>query len=210
MSLEQSIDKLTAAVNELFNAVINFGSTTANISVSAGGGTAEAPPVEQPKTEKAAPAETKAELKSRAKEKLMELAKAKGDESAKILLAEFGVRKFSSLKTSGDTLEKFIAEADKMIANEPDGGEPDDDFLGEGDDKRAEVSYTMDDIKSMLLAIANSKELGKESARKVLTGLKLKKVTDMKKEHFADAAEAALALLEKVGKKFEDGAVIDA
>lgn len=186
MLLEKQAESLLKAVTDLVTTV------TALIKGADSASTAaiDADPVTDKKTTKKELVEIKKSAKIKAGKVLKELGKEKlGD-----LLSDFGADKFSALKGEADVFNNFMEAADKMLTDAESAG---DDLLGESDDAK---EYTLEDVKTLLLKVNNTKALGRDITRQILADLGVQRLPELKKDKYAEAIEKIETVLKDAGE----------
>jgi len=188
MNIEKKAEALLEAATNLINAVTEMvkGQTPATTAAAA-----------PPATEKKASKKELAEIKKLAKAKAGSVLKDLGKAALGTLLGNFDAKKFSDIKGEAADFQKFIDEADKMIADKKD----DDDLLGTGDDVADKKEYTLEDVKAALLKINNAEGLGREVTKQILADLGVARLGELKADKFNAAMEKAeQALTDAMGK----------
>jgi len=189
MTIEKKAEALLEAATNLINAVTDMVKGQAPT-------TAAAPPPEKDKATKTK-VETKKELseiKALAKAKAGSILKDFGKAKLAELLKKFKAKKFTDIKGEAADFQKFIDEADAMIADKK--ADNDDDLLGTSDDD-VKKEYTLEDVKAALLKVNNAEGLGRDVIKQILADLGVARLGELKADKFNAAMERANAALEK-------------
>lgn len=195
MSLEKQAEALLKATTDLIinvNAIIGVEKQVTKTSVQ--GTTAS-----MPKATK----KEKAELKKTAKIAAGKVLKELGMEKLKELLSRFGAKKLPDLLDEVDVYNDFVIKAEEMIEKASEKHEPvmeEDDLLGNGDNEdTAEKEYTIEDIKSLLVQVNNTKSLGRDVTKQILGDLGVTRLPQLPVEKFAQAVSLIEDALKKAG-----------
>jgi len=193
MSIETKAAALTNALIDVMKEIANGVNAIAEKAEAAPTTTEAGPGAGEKKTTK----KELAELKKAAKAKAGSVMKKHGKEKLAEVLADFGADKFSELKNEPDLFKNFIEKAEAALAEEPVTGD-DDDLLGDGPEE-PEATYTVEDVKGLLLKVNNADGLGRDTTRQILADLGVARLPELKAEKYAEAVEKITAVLKDAG-----------